>query len=361
MSEEAEAVSVADTLRAARDELAGEAEAEETAAPEPEAAPDDTEDAVEASEEAPEGDDGGEAAEPEGDGEPEPLKAPQSWSADDAKAFAELPRAVQETIVRREREREGYLTKRTQELSPWANLSNKYQPYFESLGTDPASAMEALLGAERVLRSGTPQQKLAAYQRLAQDYGITELLNTQQRANGSSNSDDDPELAAALRPLQDEIRALKADREQEVANARQSQVAALEKVAGDFIAETTGAGDLAHPYVENDTVFTTMNALVAAEHAAGSPMNHETLQRCYDQACWADPGVRARILEDQRVAERRDEARKKQAEAEKARKASKGLGAGTGRGVHSRKEAPTTESVGDTLRAAMAELSAAGQ
>ena len=59
--------------------------------------------------------------EEEGPGEQPPAAAaiepPQSWNADDKRAFAQLPPALQQTISRRESQREAALTQRSQEAA----------------------------------------------------------------------------------------------------------------------------------------------------------------------------------------------------------------------------------------------------
>ena len=60
----------------------------------------------------------------QGSGEPQraaAIEPPQSWSADDKQAFSQLPPALQQTVVRRESEREAVLTRRSQEAAEARN------------------------------------------------------------------------------------------------------------------------------------------------------------------------------------------------------------------------------------------------
>src|SRR5690606_18566736 len=82
--------------------LSGDEQAEEPAE-RPPAAPDDPTDSEEAEE-------AGEAEDP-------PIEPPPSWSAEEREAFDQLPRSIQQTLTRREAERERIVQARTREAS----------------------------------------------------------------------------------------------------------------------------------------------------------------------------------------------------------------------------------------------------
>src|SRR5690606_83147 len=86
--------------------LSGDEQAEEPAE-RPPAAPDDPIDDPTNSEEA-------EAA---GEAEGPPIEPPPSWSAEEREAFDQLPRSIQQTLIRREAERERTVQDRTREAS----------------------------------------------------------------------------------------------------------------------------------------------------------------------------------------------------------------------------------------------------
>jgi hypothetical protein len=94
-----------------------EAESDESVTEQPE-----EEDAPEAEEAAPE--------------EP-PIPAPSNWSELDKEEFEKLPRPVQEKIVAREKERDAYLTRKTQEIAEKSRSVQSLEVLGEALKNDP--------------------------------------------------------------------------------------------------------------------------------------------------------------------------------------------------------------------------------
>lgn len=80
-----------------------------------------------------------EEAKPEAPAAPdEPaIPAPVSWNESDRDEFEKLPRAVQEKIVAREKERDAYLTRKTQEIADKSRQVQSLEALGEALRRDP--------------------------------------------------------------------------------------------------------------------------------------------------------------------------------------------------------------------------------
>lgn len=83
----------------------------------------------------------------EGD-EPElpPIKAPASWTAEEQAAFAELPRSMQETVTRREAEREKFVQAKSQEAARVkAEVENQALAEVQALAQNYAQRVQSFL------------------------------------------------------------------------------------------------------------------------------------------------------------------------------------------------------------------------
>jgi hypothetical protein len=65
------------------------------------------------------------------------IPAPSTWSESDKEDFAALPRTVQEKIVQREKERDAYLTRKTQEIAEKSRSVQSLEVLGEALRNDP--------------------------------------------------------------------------------------------------------------------------------------------------------------------------------------------------------------------------------
>lgn len=340
---------VADTIKAAMAELRGD-DAPEDAAPvedELEAVEPVEADADDGSEDAPQVDEDGE------DAEPAALKPPASWSAEDGAEFDKLPREVQEVVLRREGEREAHFTRQSQELAPLRNLAQQYNQYYQSIGADTVTAAQNLFAADRVLRSGTPEQKRAMFGELTKVYGLEAVLGQQ-----APSEDEDVFADPAVSALKAEIEQLKGSLTSRQAAEQQLEAQRLQTEVADFFNATTEAGEPAHPYIEQ--VVDDMSALIQVRQAQGINPTANDLQTFYEQACWANPDVRAKLQADeQRQARAREQASERQ-RVEKAKAASSSISGVSGAvAARNGKDVPKDESVRDTILRSIAEVNQA--
>jgi hypothetical protein len=108
----------------------------------------------------------------------EPLwkRPPASWKKDYHEVWATADDKLKEYAHQREEQMKAGV----QPLMEKAKFADEVQqvvaPYMNiirGLGATPVTAIKALMGADYTLRTGTPQEKLALFQRLAQQYGVS--------------------------------------------------------------------------------------------------------------------------------------------------------------------------------------------
>ena len=99
----------------------------------------------------------------------------KSWKKEAAEEMAKLPDNVQKYII----ERQDQFHKGLEQYKAAANYAKTidksiapYKDYLSGLGVTPEVAFPNLLKTERTLRTGSPQEKVEMFQKLAHDYGI---------------------------------------------------------------------------------------------------------------------------------------------------------------------------------------------
>jgi hypothetical protein len=320
VADTAEEMSVADSIRAAFDEVEGSStttdadpaasprddgrdqrgrfapkQAAETTAPDPAAEP-----------VAPEA----QPAAPETETPAVPaVEAPQHWAAADKERFAKLPPDGQQFLLDRHKAMEGDYTRRMQEIAPLRKTAEQWTPYLAQIGATPEQAFQALIGAEYTLRNGTPDQKQAALRQLAQDYQIP---LTQAAPQPATDEYVDPQVAALNQKLA-QLEAWKNSSEQAEQQRQRQQMeqrqSELHSTIAAFTAEKTEAGAPAHPHYE--AVRETMAALIGGGQASD-------LKTAYDMAVWARPDLRQQLLTAQQEAAAKKSAEEAKARAQKA-------------------------------------------
>jgi hypothetical protein len=278
------------------------------------------------------------------DGEPEPLGAPQSWNADDREKWANIPDDVKAVIARRETERDDGVNKSLEEMKPMRDTMSQWSGYLSQIGTSPEQAFNALMGAEQILRNGTPQQKQQALTSLANDYGIEIPTGAPQ-----AEADADPFAEAvdnATTPLRNELHQLRQSLTSREQAERTGAVNSAQAEIDAFAAAKTEAGTPAHPYFSE--VQSDIEALATAHISRGEAL--PTLSDMYDRATWGNPTIRARIMADQKAVESREVSAERKAKATKAKRAGASITGAPGSGAQRAKP----ESLQETLEAAFA-------
>lgn len=247
-----------------------------------------------------EGDDEGEAGEPEitatAEGEPEAPKEPEKPAEPDPRF-----KALDELIAPRREAWAMHGLNETQAINQLLTIS-------DYADRDPAGFISWF----------------------AQQRGI-DLKAFAQPPAGNADDDTDPTLAPVLAEVR-ELKTRLTQKEQESELQSQAQIAAQIE---SFRAAKAEDGKPKHPHFE--TVRADMAALIAQGRAS-------SMEDAYNRAVWAHPETRAQLLAEQEKAKEAERVAKAKAAAAKAAKATAGSPASQGVNV-----APASKSIDDTM------------
>jgi len=271
-------------------------------------------------------------ASPEGDAVPpaatvEP--APKTWRPEAAKDWDKLPENVRAEITKREEDMfkgiEGYKA----DASIGKVVKDIVAPYLTAMqtrGQEPVAQIRSLLHANHVIENGTMEQKVAVFQKLAENYGI------------QFNSGDAPYVDPQTQELKKTIDELRSRLDTNDNKIVETTKAALKQEIDTF------AADPAHPYF--DEVANDIAALLRAKSA-------NNLQEAYDKAIWMNPVTRAK--ESARLAAEAATKAKSDAE-EKAKAAAKASGANVRTSTKPGRGTAPVGSMDDTLTETLANI-----
>lgn len=299
--------------------------------------------------EKPEGEKPADSEKPEADAKPESadeVKVPEHWSQADKERFNGLPKESKEFVMDRYKAMEGDYTRRVQRLE---GFRKEYEPVEQLLGPHRQTMMQrgwtvpklisAWASVEQGLNTNAPQQLIAiaraynvtpqqlisligggqqaqdASAQIAQD-ALTRNGQAAQGQNGQSQFPPGFDPNALLKPVMDQLAQLSERVNGRDQQEQQREYNGILSDIDEFAAEKSANGQLAHPYF--DDVVEHMALMAQAERAAGRVPD---LQSLYDQAVWARPETRDRLLASQRQAEQskaQAEARAKAAQAQRA-------------------------------------------
>lgn len=207
------------------------------------------------------------------------VQAPQAWTGAMKEKWSTLPPDVQAEINRRENDFHKMVTSREGELRLGRDMKDVITPYMPIItaeGGNPVAAVQGLLNTSYQLRTGTPQQKVALIQEIAQTYGVDigQVVNPQPQDN-------------YLQSLQNEIAQLKQAVNPQVIMSQLQEQQEHVRIQSDISAF---AANPANKHFE--AVKATMAPLLASGQA-------KDLQEAYDMACYANPTIRSTLLQEQ--------------------------------------------------------------
>jgi hypothetical protein len=226
---------------------------------------------------APEGQASEQPASPPVSGEDQP---PKSWRADEAKAWAVLPAEAKAAITRREAEAARLAGANDSERMfgrEFAEIVRPHMPTIQQFGVTPQQAVKALLDSDQVLRSSTPEQKIAHARKLCFDYGIDVAALAQPDPNFPA----DPHVAA--------LQAQVAQLSQRLATPQQQQFTPLPLSPEDSNVQLeieAFRADPAHPHF--DAVHQVMGQLLETGAAPD-------LESAYHAAVTLNPALRSTV------------------------------------------------------------------
>lgn len=303
-----------------------------TAAPEKEIAPEPDE-PTEAADAAPEADEAetAEAAAPEESDEPaetEDIPVPYGWKAEEKEFFKALPREARDIILRREKERDDFLTKRSKEIKAHEKFIEQVnavlEPHRQTWRLNGFEDAQAISHAIEVARF-VNQQPQQALEWLSQRLGY----QPQHQGDESDGADlTDP----ALKGLAQDVQGLKAGLSGFI--QQQTQQTVQQKIDA-FRDATTADGQPAHPHFGAVEGF--MAELIQKGVAADLPSAYEMATKIKGLNGAPTPTAAAtqKLREQQEAAER----------ARKAKRVARASGAKSGGGTTGR----TIKSLDDAL------------
>jgi len=227
---------------------------------------------------------------------------PSSWRANVREHFATLAPEVQDEILRRESDFHKGIEQYRVDADYGRSLKQVLAPYqqdFAALGVDESRAVGTLLGYERTLRLGSPEQKLEIFQSMARSYGVPveALLSDDGEVQQAAMLN--AQLTSRLNQLEQQLHGFTSQQQSQV----QAQVS-------DTI--TKFASDPANKWF-ND-VKEDMGRLLQSNMATD-------LKDAYEKACNMRPDIRAAMAaQQQREADekRQKEAAQRMVQAKKA-------------------------------------------
>ena len=236
-----------------------------------------------------------EPAEPVAEPVEEPVwrKPPASWKKEYHEYWSKADPKIQEYAWQREEQmRKGVepLLSKAQFADEMKEVIAPYEATITGLGLKPSQAVKALMEADYTLRTSTPEQRVAYFQQLAQQYGVN--LGGMQAAPVDQNL---YALQNQLAQVRGEVLTWKQQQEQQ-------QNAVLLSEINDFAAKAEHFED-ARPVMVN---------LLQSGLAS-------TLEEAYDKAIRLDPALFERVQSAQQAAEQA----KKAAELNRAAKAAR--------------------------------------
>ena len=203
----------------------------------------------------------------------QPVKAPDSWTAEAKAQFGALPAVIQKEILRREQAMHQEFTRQDEERNFGKKLKEIVTPYMPTItaeGSTPEQAVAALLNMAHIMRFGSPQQKQQLLFQTAQLYNVPlQALPAAAPAN--------PEVET----LKQRLDRIEQERQAQELQRRQQEDFSLRTEIEAFASES------GHEHFE--TVKPVMASLLQSGQA-------QTLQEAYDKAIWASPDIRSTLL-----------------------------------------------------------------
>lgn len=255
----------------------------------------------------------------------EAMSAPAHWDSAKREAFGTLPAEAQKVVLDLTKSIEAGVTRKSQELSQKAQfaeavlsaINDSDRQQLARAGLNEAQGLDRLLQLNRMATQDPVRYARWFFEtaglRPEQVFPVTGAPQAQPQGNAAA-----PPADSQFLHLNDKVRGLEGQldsyrREREAEDLRQAQ-----RVIDRFASQTDDAGNPMHPHFER--VRQRVAGLLGADPeilAIADPA--ERLTRAYETAVYADPDIRAQLIEAD--LQKKEAARQKQAEVEKARRA----------------------------------------
>ena len=106
-------------------------------------------------------------------------KPPRSWSPEAKTAFASLPEAVKQDVLRREKEISQGLERAAparEHFERFSEVVKPFEPLLAAYNADPIDAVKTLMSTRAALEIGTPEQKAQIVAGIIHDFGLDVTL-----------------------------------------------------------------------------------------------------------------------------------------------------------------------------------------
>lgn len=227
--------------------------------------------------------------EPPSDQAPTGSRPPDTWTPVAAAEWGKVPPIVQEQILKREQD----MFRGLEQYREAANFGKQmngllapYKPMLDHYKIDPFTQINALMAAHYTLAAGSPEQKVALFRRFAQDYGV----DVSQLGGGAPQPGSiDPitgELRSTVQSLQSQLASVQSFVNETTQAQKQQRETAIRQSIVEF------ASQPGREYF--DLVASDMAQLMRVGAASD-------LAEAYDKAVWANPRIRALLLQAQQA------------------------------------------------------------
>jgi hypothetical protein len=217
-------------------------------------------------------------------------KAPNSWKKEMHEFYNGLDPAVQDYIDRREQQMHDGIEKDRGDANLGRSMRDIMMPYeamFKQNGIDSVQGVQRLLSAHNMLSTGSPEQRQAYMQQLAQSYGI-----------GKPAEGVDPQVTSLTQRLGNIEHNLSASHQRTQQETKTRIQAEVDTFAQD------------HPHLDDlsDDIAIFINGGLSLEDA-------------YEKALWSNPATRQTELDSQAKSREKEAEKAAKKEAEEAKKA----------------------------------------
>lgn len=207
------------------------------------------------------------------------INPPSTWTAKAKAMWGQMHPDLRKEVLRRENN----IRKGIEQYKEKANFGDRiertitpYKPFLTAKGASIERVVEDSLNLAYLLETSTPEKKALVLKQVAQQYGADLRVLAQQ-----PNPEQD-RLNQLISPLQQEIEALKREKQNSILAQQQAQNTQLERTIEEFANATDETGRLKHPYFQE--VKDVMASLLETGRVS-------TLDEAYNFAAQADPEI----------------------------------------------------------------------
>lgn len=227
-------------------------------------------------------------------GTEEPVIAPLSWSSAEKEMFSKLPRELQQQVVERERQRDSFIQRKSQEISATVRDFSQAIPEIDAefqrlqakgVNLSKAELLTSLINGQRVLEA----DPVNGIRQLAESFGV-------DLAQLASEPAPDPRVTQ----MQQQIRQYQSQL-QGIQSAQQAQTTQyLGGLVENFKSARDDQGQLLFPYAQDPNFEYAMAdevKILRMQNPQASP--DQLLQAAYDRLVWSTPQLRQAEIDKQ--------------------------------------------------------------